>query len=123
MRQDHPFRLIGRLRERLDQLKPLGKLLRLKLRGRLGDLNADIGRHLLQIESLQHLADCFRADHRGEAVSAELILSPDVFFFGQELAILERRETRLENHVVFKVQDALEILERHVEQQTDAARQ
>src|SRR5215469_6510573 len=123
MGEHHPFRLVAGLDEGLDQLQALGELLRLQLRGRLGDLLAQIGRHLLEIERLEHLADRFGADHGGEAVSTERILRLDVLLLAQELAVLERGEARLEHHVVLEVEDALEILQRHVEQEADAARQ
>src|SRR5713226_6064080 len=42
---------------------------------------------------------------------------------GQQLPSLERREPRLDDDVMLEIEDALEILERHVEQQPDAARQ
>src|SRR5690606_37225064 len=41
----------------------------------------------------------------------------------QELARVERREPRLEDDVVLEVKYPLKVLERHVEQQPDAARQ
>ena len=41
----------------------------------------------------------------------------------QELLFLERRDARLDDDVVLEVEDALEILQRHVEQQADAGRQ
>ena len=121
--QDHPFRLVAGLGEGLDQLEPLGELLRLELGGRFDDLLAQIGRHLLEIERFEHFADRFRADHGGEAVGAELVLRLDVFVFGQELAVLERGEARLEHDVIFEIENALEILQRHVEQKADPARQ
>ena len=123
MREDHPFRLVLGLGERLDQLEPLGELLRLELGRRFDDLLAQIGRHLLEIERFEHFADRFGADHGGEAVGAELVLRLDVVVLGQELTVLERSEARLEHDVMLEIENALEVLERHVEQQADPARQ
>src|SRR6516164_3923345 len=123
VREHHPFRLIVGLGEGFNQLEPLSELLRLQLGSRFGDFLAQIRRHLLQIESFEHFADRFRADHRGEAVGAELILRLDVFLLGQELAVLERGEAGLEHDIVLEIKDALEVLECHVEQQADPARQ
>ena len=39
---------------------------------------AQVGRHLLEVERLEHLADRFGADHGGEAVGAELVLRLEV---------------------------------------------
>ncbi len=123
VRQDHPFRLVAGLDESLDQLEPLGELFRLELRLRFRDLLAQVRRHLFQIEGFEHLADRFCADHGGEAVGAELILRLDVLLLAQELTVLERGEARLEHDVILEIEDALEVLERHVEQKPDAARQ
>jgi hypothetical protein len=123
MGQDHPFRLVAGLDERLDQLEPLGELLRLELGGRFDDLLAQVDRHLLEVEGFEHFADRFGADHGGEAVGAVSVLGLDVIVLGQELTVLERGETRLQHHVVLEIEDALEVLQRHVEQQADARRQ
>src|SRR4029079_11647619 len=86
--QNHPLRLVAGLQERLDQLDALGELLRLELGGGLLDLDAEVGRHLLKIERLQHLADRFSADQRGEAIRAVLVLRLEVLVLGQELTVL-----------------------------------
>ena len=90
--QDHPLRLVAGLHERLDQLQALGELLRLQLRGRLRDLDAQVGRELLEVERAQHVADRFRADLGGEAVVAVLVLRLEVLVLGQELTLLQRRD-------------------------------
>ena len=89
----------------------------------LADLSAQLGLHLVEVEGFEHLADRFRADGRGEAVGTELLLRLEILLLGQQLTVLERGEARLKHDVIFEIEDALEILERHVEQQTDAARQ
>ena len=73
---DHPFRPVAGLDERLDQLQPLGELLRLQLRLRLGDLLAQAHDLLLEVERDQHLADRLGADHGGEGVVAVLRPAP-----------------------------------------------
>ena len=123
LREDHPLRLVAGLGERLDQLEPLGQLLRLEFGLGLGDLDTQVGRQLFQIERLEHLADRFRADLRGEAVGAVLVLRLEVLFLGQQLTVLQRCQARLQHHVVLEVENPLEILERHIHQQADAARQ
>src|SRR5581483_49120 len=123
LREDHPLRLVARREERLDQLQALGELLRLEFGGGFRDLLTQIRRHLLKIERLEHLADRFRADHGGEAVLAEFVLRLQILVFGQQLTVLQRGEARLQHNVIFEIENALEVLQRHVEQQTDAARQ
>ena len=46
-----------------------------------------------------------------------------VVVLGEELTVLERRQARIEHDVGLEVEDALEVLQRHVEQQADARRQ
>ena len=104
-------------------LSRLASLLLLDVAVGLGKLRAQFALHLLKVDALEHFANCFSTDGGGEAVCAEFLLCLEVFILGQELTILERRETRLKHDVVFEVQDALEVLERHVEQQANAARQ
>ena len=84
---------------------------------------AQFGLHLVEVERLEHFADRFRADGGGEAIAAEFLLRLEILLFGQQLAVLERGEARLKHDVIFEIQNPLEILQRHVEQQTDAARQ
>ena len=78
---------------------------------------------LLEVEPLEQLADRLGADHGGEGILAEFVLRLQVLVFRQQLTVLQRGQARLEHDVVLEVQDALEILQRHVEQQADARRQ
>ena len=117
---DHPLGLVARELERLDDLEALHQLLGLQLRRRRRDLMLEIGVDLVEVERAQHLADRLRADHGGEGVRAILFLAAHILFFGEQLAILERRQAGLDHHIGLEVQDALEILERHVHQQADA---
>ena len=109
--------------ERLDDLQALGELLVLDVGVGLLHFGTQRLLELLQLEAAQQLTDGFRADHGGEAVLAILVLRLEVLVLGQELTVLERGETRLEDDVIFEIQDPLEILQRHVEQQADARRQ
>src|SRR5262249_15786560 len=76
-----------------------------------------------QVERAQHVADRLRADLRREAVVAVLVLRLEELVLGEELTLLQRRDAGLYHDVVLEVEDALEILQRHVEQKADAARQ
>ena len=78
---------------------------------------------LLEVDRLQQVADGFRADHGGEAVLAVFVLRAIELVFRQELTLLERRQARLDDDVVLEVENALEILQRHVEHEADARRQ
>ncbi|MCY1493036.1 hypothetical protein D9M68_268610 [compost metagenome] len=117
---DHPFRPVAGFHEVLDDLQPLHQLLLLQIRGRLGKFCTQIAGDLFQVHRSEHLVDRFGADHGGELVFAELIDGEHVVFFAEELVFLQRRQTRLGHDVVFEVQNAFDILQRHVEQRRNA---
>ena len=121
--QDHPLGTVLRLDERLDHLQALAELLGLELGGRLGDLLAQLVAQLRQVHARKQLADGLRADAGREAVLAVLLDRLVVGLFRQQLLLLERRRAGLGDDVVLEVEHALEVLERHVEQQADAGRQ
>src|SRR5690606_20357714 len=95
----------------------------LQLGGRLGDFDAQIGGDRFEIEGEQNVPDRFGANLGGEAVGTIFVLCVEILLFGQQFMLGERGQTRIQDDVVLEVQDALDILERHVEQQGDAARQ
>ncbi len=123
LRQDHPLRTVAAFHEGFDDLQALAELLRLQLRRRLGDLLAQIDCDLRQIHRGQKFADRFSADAGGEGVGAVLIDRLVVLLFRQQLLLGERRGARLDDDVVLEIENALEILQRHVHQQADARRQ
>ena len=67
--------------------------------------------------------DGLGADHGGEAVLAILVDGDHVLFLAEQLVLLQRGEARLGDDVVLEVEDALDVLQRHVEQRADARRQ
>jgi hypothetical protein len=71
----------------------------------------------------QHGAHGFGADIGGEGVLAIFVLRFEQFILGQQLILFERGQARLGDDVAFEVEYALELLQLHVEQQADAARQ
>src|ERR1700758_2987888 len=121
--QDHPLRLVAGITEGLDDLQALGELLVLDVGVGLLHLRAQGHLELLEVHALEQLADRLRADHGGEGVLAVLVLRLQILVFRQELTVLQRGQARLEHDAVFEVEDPLEILQRHVEQQADARRQ
>ena len=77
----------------------------------------------LEVEVDQHLLDRLGADAGGEGVLAIFVLRVEQLVLGEELELLERGQARLGDDVGFEIEHALELLELHVEQQADAARQ
>src|SRR5690348_16764549 len=121
-RQNHPFRTIAGFDECLDDFQPLDQLFRFLSALRHSDFSAQVLAQPLKIDLLQQDADRFGADHGGEAVLAIFFLRLKIFFFGQELTWLQWRETGFENDVVLEIEHPLQILQRHVEHQTDTGR-
>ena len=121
--EDHPFGAIARIDEALDDLEPLDDLLGLELG--LGDreLLEQILALALEVEVDEHLLDRFRADPGGEGVLAIFVLRGEDLVLGEQLIFLERGQARLDHDIGLEIEDALELLELHVEQQADAARQ
>src|SRR5690606_24641047 len=107
----------------LDDLQALCELLGLKFRGGLSNFHAQVGRDLLQLEREQQVTDSLSANLGGEGIGTILVLGIQELLFGQKLALGERGQACIENDVVLEVEDAFDILERHVEQQHDTARQ
>ena len=118
--QDHPFGLVAGVDEGLDDLQALGEALGLQFALRLGDLDLEVVGDLLQVHALQNLADRLGADHGGEAVLAVFVERAQIVVLAEELTVLQRRQARIEHDVGFEIEDALEVLQRHVEQKPDA---
>ncbi len=121
--EDHPFGTGAQLDEVLAELQALHQLLALGLRRRLAQLLAQTRALLVEVDDLQHGADRLGADVGTEGVVTVFVERVEVLVLVQKLAVLERRQAGLGHHVVLEVEDLLEIAQRHVEQQADAARQ
>ena len=120
--QHHVFRTIARFEERLDELDALGKTLQLRLGIRRRDFLAQANQFLIEIDRLEQLIDRFGAHARVELV-AVLFDRRQILLFVEQLAALERGQTRIDDDIGFEIEDALDIAQRHVEHQTDARRQ
>ena len=119
--QDHPLRAVAGFEEAFHNLQPLDDLLRLQFR--LGGRKLFQQRHFFsgQIKLFQQLADGFRADSGLEGFLAMLVLCFQIFVFGQQLELLQRGHARLDDDVLLEIENALQILQRHVEEHADAA--
>src|SRR5690348_9876719 len=96
--------------------------------GRLPDsrkLSTTFKRLLLagEIEVHQHRLDGLGANPGREGVLAIFVLRGEQLVFRQELVLLERGEARLDHDIALEIEDALELLQLHVEQQANAARE
>ncbi|MNX61114.1 hypothetical protein D3C86_920390 [compost metagenome] len=121
--QDHPLGLVARLEEGLDQLQALGRLLGLHFRRAVSQLAAVALGFGVQVDAHQQVADGLGADFSREAVVAVFFLIAIELVFRQQLVLLQRGQARLGDDVVFEVEDAFHVLQRHVQHQRDARRQ
>ena len=119
---DHVVGLDARLLERLEHLQALGDLLDLGVRrGRL-ELLAQLVDLVVDVERMEQLTDSLGAHLRREVV-AELLDLGEIVVLGQQLGALERGEAGVDHDVGLEVEHALDVAQRHVEHQAEAARQ
>jgi len=121
--EDHPFGAVARIDERFHDFQALDDLLGLQLRLGRRQIFHQVGAFLLQVEIFEQDADRFGADAGRKGVFAIFVLRVEQFVFGQQLELLERGQAGLKHDIGFEIQDALKLLELHVEQQADARRQ
>ena len=105
-------------------LRRFRQLLLLQLgRGR-GQLRAQVAGDLLEVHAGQQVVDGLGADHGGEAVLADTRRRRCMYSSSrQQLVLLQRGQAGLGDDVVLEIEDALDVLQRHVEQRADARRQ
>ena len=119
---DHPLGTVAGALEGVHHLEALGELLALRLAGGLAHLDAQLARQLIDVDVFQQRADGFGA-HVGLEAVAVLLARLAEAVLAQQLLVAKRGLAGIGDDVGFEVQDLLQLLERHVEQRTDAARQ
>ena len=77
----------------------------------------------IEIDRGQHVADRLRADAGAERVVTVIVDRLLELVFVEQLVQLKRRQAGLHHHIVLEIENPFEILQRHVEQQADAAGQ
>ncbi|CAK0601279.1 Uncharacterised protein [Burkholderia pseudomallei] len=120
--EDHPVGLDARTLERLEHLQALRVLLDLRFRAGVLQLGAQRLDLLVDVDRAQQLAHAFRAHLGAEFVAVFLDLVV-VILFGHDLTRLQRRHARVDHHVCFEVQHALDVAQRHVEHHAQTRRQ
>ena len=120
---DHPFGPGAGIDKSLDQLQSLDILLALDFRSRLLELFAQRRALGLEIDRLQHIARRLGADTDRERVFAVFLDRPLILLFADQFVKLERSQPRLDDHVALEVENLLQVLQGHVHEQADPARQ
>ena len=116
----HPLRLDARLLEGFHHLQALGVLLDLELGA--GHVVAQLLDLDVEVDLGQQLVHAFGA-HQGDELVAVLGALRVVVVLGHDAELLQRRHARVDDHVRFEVQHALDVAQRHVEHQAQARRQ
>ena len=116
--EDHPLGPVPRLLQGFEQLEALGDLLdlgfgigRLDLLAQLADLGGDV-------EGFEQLIDRLGA-HPGVELVAVLFDGFEVLLVVHQLAALEHGHARVDDHIGLEIENPLDVLEGHVEQQAD----
>ena len=118
--EHHPVGLDARLLERLHQLEPLGVFLDLDLRA--GQVIAQLLDLDIKVQPFEQVLDAFGAHLGLELVAVLLALGIEVIL-AHDGELLERGHARVGHDIGFKVQHALDVAQRHVEHQAQAAGQ
>jgi len=113
----HPLGLDAGLLERFHDLQALGVLLDLELGAR--HVVADLVDLDIQVHLFEQTLDAFGAHQGLEFITVLLLLGLEVVL-GHDRELLQRRHARVDNHIGFEVQHALDIAQRHVEHQAQA---
>src|SRR5690606_21563219 len=119
---NHPGRMCAGFEERLDQLQTLDRLLALRLGGRLAQFLPQTIPLRRDIQRAEHPLHRLGADLRRKGVLAELLLLLEIFLLGQGLAFLEVGQAGLDDDIALEIENLLQLAERHVEHEADAAR-
>src|SRR5690606_21566982 len=121
--EHHPLGPVPGLLEGLHHLEAAGQLLALGLGGGLLQLRPEPLHLLVDVDHLEEVADGLTAHAGIEGLVAVLLLERPEAILGEDLPLLERRTLRIDDDVRLAVEDALEVLERDVEDGADPARQ
>ncbi|KAF1069317.1 MAG: hypothetical protein GAK45_01130 [Pseudomonas citronellolis] len=108
--------------EGFHQLQALGQLLDFGFGVGLRNLFAQAANLVLQIDSVEQLANSFRT-HAGIEVVTELFEGFEVLLVIQQLPLLQGGHTRIDHHVALEIEHALDVTQGHVQQQADTGRQ
>ena len=119
----HPFRAVAGIKEVFDDFQPLDDLFGLQFAGGDSQIGTQLVGFGLQINLAQHFTDRFGPNTGVERVGAVLIFGVQKFLFGHQLAVDQVSQAGFDHHILFKIQNAFQIAQRHVQHQADAAGQ
>ena len=119
--QHHPLGLVVAVADGLDDLQPIDQILGFLLRAGLDQLDAQILGELHQVQILEQLADRFGPHVGLEGAVAIGFAGRAVFFFGQQLLLLERRVAGLGDDVILEVDHLFQAGGLHGQQVAQAA--
>ena len=108
--------------EGFQQLQTLSNLFNTGFRTGAFQLFTQLGDFSIQIHVFHVSLDSFGTHQRREFFT--FFFSQGVeLFFAQDLTRAQAAQTRIGHHVGFEIQDPLDVTQRHIQHQTNAARQ
>ena len=119
---DHPLRAVAGFHEVLNDFETLHQFLGLQFRCGFGQIGAQLHSNLFEFHCRQKIINRFRTDQRCELVFTEFINSDHVFFFRKQLMLFQGSQAWFCYNVVFEIQNAFDILQRHIKQCADTRR-
>ena len=119
--QNHPLWQVAGALEGFHQLQTLGQFFDLGFRVGLRNLFAQTTNLMLQIDSVQQFANSF-GTHTGIEIVTKLFQRFEILLIVQQLAFFQRGHARIDNNVALEIENALDITQGHVHQQTDTGR-
>ena len=119
---DHPLGVVARVDERFHQLQALRQLLDLRLGVRRRNFFAQTRDLFVDVLRFQQRLNRFGTHLRDEFIAVLFELRV-VLLIGQQLTDIEVGHARIDDDIRFEIQHALDVAQRHVEQQPDTRRQ
>src|SRR5690606_19206706 len=120
--QHHPFWKVAGTLEGFHQLQTLGQLLDFGFGVGLRNFFTQTTNLVFQVDSVQQFADSF-GTHAGIETVAELCQRFEILLVVQQLTLFKGGHAWIDNDIALEVENALDITQGHVNQQTDTRRQ
>ena len=117
---DHPLGLDAGFLERLEHFEALGVFLNLGFG--TGQIAAQAFNFRIDVQAVEQLLDAF-GSHLGDELISELGNVLVVFVLAHDAEFLQRRHAGIGHHIGLEVKHALDVAQRHVEHQAQAAGQ
>ena len=118
--QNHPFRTVAGFNKAFDDLQTLDDLLWLQFASGFFQVSTQLLCFAIKVDLGQHFTNSFSANVGLERVHTVNVLGFVKFFFCHQVTVSQVSQARFDHDVIFKVQNAFEVAQSHVQHQADA---